>query len=118
MANPSSSVDSDELAAFIASTLRAISVGVKQAHRDVAEPQRDGHATFQMPHKVLFDVAVAAKKVDELGGGLKVQVFSASGKRASEDQTVSRISFEIPWRFVDISAQPTPTLEELAERLA
>ncbi|WP_043152685.1 trypco2 family protein [Sphingobium sp. Ant17] len=95
-------VDNDELAAFVASTLRAISIGVRTAQPDVLSTDEYGETAFDLPDKVAFDIAVTAKRNEEIGGGLKVQVFSIGGKAANEDQTVSRITFEVPWHYVKL----------------
>lgn len=98
----SDKVDNDELAAFVTSTLEAIAVGISQS--GARQHRMNGHSSFSMPEKVSFDIAVTAKRGDEVGGGLKVQVFSLGAKNTSENQTVSRISFEVPWNFTDTRA--------------
>ena len=97
----SETVDNEELAAFVTATLTAIATGVETASNSATRQTRNGHSTFEMPNKVSFDIAVTAKRTTQGGGGLKVQVFSVGGgvdgRHASESETVSRISFEVPW---------------------
>ena len=109
-------VNNDELAAFVTSTLRAITRGIEEADGQVRKQKMSGYATFSMPNKVSFDIAVTAKRGDEVGGGLKVQVFSIGAKASSEDQTISRISFEVPWHFT--STTTGETLRMLGKSLA
>ena len=80
-------INNDELAAFVTSTLNAIAAGATEA--DSKEHY------FSVPTKVNFEVAVTATKSAEGGGGLKIQVFSAEGKKASLNEHISRITFEV-----------------------
>ena len=80
-------INNDELSSFVASTLRAIALGIGAAETE--------YHTFIVPHEVDFEVAVRATKGSEAGGGLKIQVFSAEGKRTSNDEQVSRITFKV-----------------------
>ena len=97
------SVDNDELTAFVASTLNAIASGIDQASQASMKHSNNGHSSFEMPSKVVFDVAVTARRVNETDKGLKVEVFSigagAKGKNSVHSETVSRISFEVPWQY-------------------
>jgi hypothetical protein len=83
----SENIDNDELAAFVTSSLNAIARGVERATSDTR--------AFVVPSKVQFEVAVKATKGREAGGGLRIQVFSAEGKASSNDENVSRITFEV-----------------------
>ena len=95
-------VDSDELTAFVSSTLRAIAEGVEEAARATRVDKERGHTQFEMPNAIVFDVAVTAKRTGATSKGLKVEVFNVGGgidgKKAAEHETVSRIRFEVPWR--------------------
>lgn len=113
MSNPTHTagvVDNDELTAFVASTLKAISAGIEEASRLSLQEARSGHNTFEMPDKIAFDVAVTAKRSAESDKGLKVEVFSVgggvSGKSTSHSETVSRITFEVPWRYTRTADMP------------
>ena len=81
------SINNDELALFVTSTLRAIASGVENAS--------SANFGFMVPSKVSFEVAVKATKGAEAGGGFKLQVFSAEGRKTSRDEEVSRITFEV-----------------------
>ena len=80
-------INNEELAAFVTSTLNAIASGVRAVVADGYD--------IELPEKVNFEVAVKATKSAEAGGGLKIQVFTAGARRASEDEEVSRITFEV-----------------------
>ena len=80
-------INNDELAAFVTSTLNAIAIGVESASTT--------NFAFVVPNSVSFEVAVRATKGSEAGGGFKLQVFSAEGKRTAQDEEVSRITFEV-----------------------
>ena len=80
-------INNEELAAFVTSTLNAIAAGVGAATSDTHD--------FDLPNKIAFEVAVKATKNSEVGGGFKIQVFSAEGKKASHDEAVSKITFEV-----------------------
>jgi len=109
----SESVDNEELTAFVAATLTAIASGVDAASSSSIRQSANGRSTFEMPNKVSFDIAVTAKRTTQGGGGLKVQVFSVGGgvdgRHASESETVSRISFEVPWRHTHTSPIKSPS---------
>ena len=92
-------INNDELAAFVTSTLIAIANGVEGASTE--------NFKFVVPHTVNFEVAVKATKSAEAGGGLRIQVFSAEGKKASHDEEVSRITFEVR-SSEKRSAKPVP----------
>lgn len=81
-------IQNEELAAFVTSTLNAIAFGV-------GESVGLGQMHFDVPKEVEFEVAVTATKSKEAGGGFKIQVFSAEGKAAAEDEHVSRIRFTV-----------------------
>ena len=80
-------INNDELALFVTSTLNAIATGVSKAS--------SGHFSFIVPSKISFEVAVKATKGTEAGGGLKLQVFNAEGKKTAHDEEVSRITFDV-----------------------
>ena len=80
-------IDNEELTAFVTSTLNGIARGVEGAASETRK--------FTVPSKVEFEVAVTATKTNEVGGGLKLQVFNAAGKQASHGETVSRVKFEV-----------------------
>jgi hypothetical protein len=96
-------VDNDELTAFISATLTAIAAAVESASGTALRQHSKGEATFAMPTQVAFDIAVTAKRTTQGGGGLKVQVFSiggnVGGQHVAESETVSRISFQVPWSY-------------------
>ncbi|NNC71874.1 MAG: hypothetical protein HKN78_03255 [Sphingomonadaceae bacterium] len=97
--------DSEELAAFVSSTLRAIASGIHEVQDDAKI--RSAHGTgvfgFSAPKEVEFDIAVEAKKAGTAKGGFKVQVFSiganAGGEKSAESSSMSRIEFTIPTHF-------------------
>ena len=99
-------IDSDELTAFVAATLKAIAAGVEEA-ADQSSVQNNGFVySFDMPEKVTFDIAVTAKRNLAGRGGLSVQIASifsgesrVSHERGSEE--ISRIAFDVKWRAVD-----------------
>ncbi|KFG91195.1 hypothetical protein BV98_000954 [Sphingobium herbicidovorans NBRC 16415] len=102
MVSVENEVDSEELSAFVTSTLRAISTGITNA--GVRAPKGiAGSFKYQMPKNVSFDVAVTVKHSNEAGAGLKVQVLGIGagmgGSEAAEKNTVSRVAFEVPWVF-------------------
>lgn len=98
-------VESNELQAFVTSTLVAIMKGIADAQDDarVKSAHGTGEFAFSAPDKVGFDVAVTAKHSGSARGGFKIQVFSiganAGGDVSSEASTVSRIQFEVPTKF-------------------
>jgi hypothetical protein len=95
-------IDNEELSAFIGSTLRAIKTGIDSAGIRVGNGPI-GNDAFRMPKQVVFDVAVTVRHSDEASVGLKVQICGfgagADGKLGSESQTVSRVSFDVPWAY-------------------
>jgi hypothetical protein len=113
MSNAEKNADSDELAAFVSSTLRAIAAGIHDAQ---ASQIRSAHGTgvsgYTAPRQVEFDIAVTAKKIGTAGGGFKVEVFSiganATGEKSSESSTVSRIKFVIPTSFKNLEPESEP----------
>lgn len=104
-----SDADSDELAAFVASTLKAIARGIHDAQEDtlIRSAHGTGVSGFSAPKEVEFDIAVSAKKAGSAKGGFKVEVFSvganAGGEKNSESSSVSRIKFSIPTNFKNTS---------------
>ena len=100
-----SSVESNELQAFVASTLEAIMRGIADAKGDarVRSAFGTGEFAFSAPDKVSFDVAVTAKHSGSARGGFKIQVFgigaNAGGDISSEASSVSRIQFDVPTKF-------------------
>ena len=100
--------NSDELAAFVSSTLRAIALGIQAAQgTQITSAHRTGVSGFTAPEKVEFDIAVSAKKTGTTEGGFKVAVFgigaNAGGDSGSESSTVSRIRFVVPTHFKSTS---------------
>lgn len=108
-------VDSNELSAFVASTLKAIAAGVREAKSDTSVSTKDYESSFDIPDSVAFDIAVTAGRVDAVGGGFKIQIATmiggqASAKRTEEDRTVSRIAFSVPWKGKSTFTGPLPIL--------
>lgn len=108
----SAAVDNEELTAFVASTLKAIAAGIEEASATSLKQASNGYNTFEMPNKVSFDVAVSAKRSHESGKGLKVEVFSVGagikGAKASHSETISRITFEVPWQYTRTAPITSP----------
>ena len=82
-----SAINNDELAEFVTSTLNAIAHG--------AEAAKTENYSFNVPGAINFEVAIRATKSAEAGGGLKIQVFSAEGKKGSEDEQLSKVAFTV-----------------------
>ena len=106
-------IDSDELSAFIASTLRAIASGIQAAGDTSIQSSAHYTSSFKIPESIAFDIAVTAGRSDTVGGGLKIQIASAFGaqlakKSSTEDHTVSRIAFSVPWNGSDTRTGPLP----------
>jgi hypothetical protein len=96
--------DSDELAAFVESTLRAIATGIQNAQdAQISSAHGTGKSGYAAPKDVEFDIAVSAKRTGATGAGLKVAVFgigaNAGGDMSAESSTVSRIRFSVPTNF-------------------
>lgn len=96
--------NSDELSAFVSSTLKAIATGVVEAQPIKMRSAHDtGVSGYTAPREIEFDIAVSAKRTGSGGGGLKVTVFgigaNAEGTIASEASTVSRIRFSVPTQY-------------------
>lgn len=115
-------IDSDELSAFVASTLRAIAAGVKEAS-DQSSIENDGFVyNYDMPDKVTFDLAVTAKRSESKSGGLSVQIasiFAGEGKMSHEhgSEEISRIAFDVKWRAVDSVLKPSETAYDRNDEL-
>jgi hypothetical protein len=107
-------VDNDELTAFVTSTLRAIAAGIAEASTASLQREQRGHSSYEMPSKIAFDIAVTAKRSSESGKGLKVEVFSIggdlSGKNVNHSETVSRITFEVPWSYKNTAPINIPSM--------
>ena len=105
MSDENDPVESNELQAFVTSTLKAIMNGIADAQGDarVKSAFGTGEFAFSAPDKVGFDVAVTAKHSGSARGGFKIQVFSiganAGGDVSSEASSVSRIHFDVPTKF-------------------
>ena len=115
-----SQADFEELSAFIESTLRAISEGIRGAQEEqISSAHGTGISGYTAPKEVEFDIAVSAKKTDTLGGGLKVAVFGIGANTkadvGSESSTISRIRFSVPMSFK--SLVPAPSFEALGRGL-
>lgn len=100
----SEEANSDELAAFVTSTLIAVSRGIEAAQgAQITSAHGTGVFGFTAPAQIEFDVAVSAKQTGTAEGGLKVSVFGigagAKGVSADENSTVSRIRFIVPTNF-------------------
>jgi hypothetical protein len=96
--------NSDELATFVSSTLKAIAEGIRDAQANqIGSAHGTGVSGYAAPKKVEFDVAVSAKSTDTAGGGFKVAVFgigaNANADLGTENSTVSRIKFAVPLNF-------------------
>lgn len=81
-----SEIQNEELAAFVTSTLNAIAYGTAAA-------EVVGNWRFEIPKEVEFEVAVTATKSKEVGGKLRIQVFSADGSARSQSENISKIRF-------------------------
>jgi hypothetical protein len=109
--------NTDELTAFVASTLKAIAAGIEEAQgTQIASAHGTGTFGFRAPTEVEFDVAVSATTSEAGGGGMKVSVFGIGGnldaKLGSESSTISRIRFSVPTTFKSNNspdASPLPT---------
>ncbi|WP_343519152.1 trypco2 family protein [Sphingomonas sp.] len=105
MADEQDAVESNELQAFVTSTLGAVMKGIADAQPDarVRSAFGTGEFAFSAPDNVSFDVAVTAKHSGTARGGFKIQVFSvganAGGDVSSESSSVSRIQFTVPTKF-------------------
>jgi hypothetical protein len=110
MADTTNHADSGELAAFVSSTLNAITRGIEdaQASARIRSAHGTGEFAFTAPKEVEFDIAVTAKQVGSSQKGLKVEVFSVGanlgGEKSAESSSVSRIKFMIPTRFKNTQA--------------
>ena len=106
--------NSDELATFVTSTLKAIAAAIEAAHDvRIASAHGTGVSGYAAPETVEFDIAVSAKSASSSGGGLKIAVFGIGGdakiNAGDEQSTVSRIKFSIPTRFKK-TLTPTPSI--------
>lgn len=96
--------DSNELAAFVSSTLKAIAEGIADAQSNQIESAHGtGVSGYAAPKEVEFDVAVSAKRTGTSQGCMKVAVFgigaNIGAEDASEDSSISRIRFSVPTNF-------------------
>ena len=96
--------NSDELSAFVASVLRAIAEGVREAQgKQIDSAHGTGVHGFNAPKEVQFDIAISAKSTGSADGGLKIAVFgigaNASGSAVNENSTISRVQFSVPTNF-------------------
>jgi len=101
----SSVPDSEELKAFVSSTLRAIMSGIAEVQDDarLKSAHGTGEFGFGAPKDVMFDIAVNAKRTGAKKRGFKVEVFSvganAGASKTKENSTISRIQFSIPTKY-------------------
>lgn len=96
--------DSDELTAFVESTLKAIATGIQNAQDTrISSAHGTGVFAYAAPKDIEFDIAVSAKRTGSAGAGLKVAVFgigaNAKGDMSAESSSVSRIKFSVPTSF-------------------
>ena len=95
--------DGSELRLLVASTLEAICQGVSDVQGSTQAKTVSGKvsAKFNPPDTVTFDIAVSAKRIAGVSGGLKLEIFSvganAKGEKNAEHSTVSRIQFSVPY---------------------
>jgi Trypsin-co-occurring domain 2 len=109
--------NSDELAAFVTSTLHAVAAGIGAAQDTlIRSPHGTGVSGFGSPKEIEFDIAVTVRTTGAAGGGFKVSVLgigaNANGETANENSSVSRIKFSVPANFkrtVDLNTT-APTL--------
>jgi Trypsin-co-occurring domain 2 len=104
--------DSDELAAFVTSTLHAVAAGISAAQDTlIRSPHGTGVSGFGSPKEIEFDIAVTARTTGAAGGRFKVSVLgigaNANGEIASENSSVSRIKFSVPANFKRTGDQNT-----------
>lgn len=104
------SADTEELSTFVASTLKAIALGIEEAQgTQISSAHKSGIFGFSAPEEIEFDVAVSAKTTGKAGGGMKVAVFgigaNLAGEEGNENSTISRIRFSIPTKFKDTTTQ-------------
>jgi len=102
----SESADTEELTAFVASTLKAIAAGIEEAQgTQITSAHGTGIFGFSAPEFIDFDIAVSAKNSGKAGGGMKVAVFGIGANLGAEggieNSTISRIRFSIPTNFKD-----------------
>ncbi|WP_151955121.1 trypco2 family protein [Sphingomonas sp. EC-HK361] len=79
-------VKSEELRDFITSTLSAITDGVAHSAHG---------ASFHLASNVKFDVAITVTNESEAGGGLRLHIASAGAKMSAQNESVSKITFEV-----------------------
>jgi hypothetical protein len=118
MAELAEPMNNDELSAFVSSTLRAIAAGVDEAAQMSRANKERGFSSFEMPDKVAFDVAVTARKSGEKSGGVKIEILrmggGIEGKRSEGHETVSRIQFEVGWKYTHTAPINQPTVPSMA----
>ena len=117
----SESADTEELTAFVASTLKAIAAGIQEAQgTQISSAHGTGVFGFNAPELIEFDVAVAAKNSGKSGGGMKVAVFgigaNLGAEEGSENSTISRIRFSIPTNFKDTRRKASLDTSKLGTR--
>lgn len=100
----SNKANTEELEAFVASTLKAIAAGIQDAQgTNISSAHGTGVFGFNAPSEIEFDVAVSAKVSGKEDGGMKVAVFgigaNLGNEKGSESSTISRIRFSIPTNF-------------------
>jgi len=100
----SADANTDELTAFVASTLKAIAAGIEEAQgTQISSAHGTGVFGFSAPKEIEFDVAVSAKLSANSGGGMKVAVFGVGAnlvaEKGNENSSISRIKFSIPTNF-------------------
>ena len=107
-----SDIDNEELRAFVASTLRAIALGIVDAQAVTNQERTTGYTGYDMPSKVAFDVGVAAKRTGGSKAGFKVEVFAVGahlgGDISTERHSSSRIMFEVPWGYHQVGPIKLP----------
>jgi hypothetical protein len=104
MSDEDEKVEENELEAFVASTLIAITNGVTSAQEKAAKSAfKTGEYRYSPPKEIAFDIAVNAKRNREGKGGFKIQILDvgldAGGTKGSEHSTVSRVQFTIVNKF-------------------
>ena len=103
----SDDADSNELRIFVSETLNAVMAGVNDVREtaSIVSPKGSGRYSFKAPGEIEFDIAVTARRSNQAGGKLKLEVFSVGinggGQHESETSTVSRIKFSVPRTYLE-----------------